>query len=173
MSRPEDVLENAADWVVNEYTGEIFERGDFEKEIRYSQPIELDKIVSREVYDGIVADKTSRKRYKLWVSGFVLDIVAEKVLSGKALCLLCVLGREIGYNNMVYCTLAEMILKTGYVRQTVGEALAELKNLGFVKEVKNKFKGRDDRLFLINPLYFFLGYYPHKDKLVKDWYSSK
>jgi len=110
-----------------------------------------------------------KRKFRLWVSPMLLDIVIEKQISIPAISILCLLGQKIGYNNMVYTTAKDISEGSGYVRQTVSSALVELGQAGFVKEVDNKLKEKDSRFLLVNPLYFFLGFYPHRDTLIKDW----
>lgn len=154
-------------WVIDTETGEIVEK--VGRDIFYLPPIDLSIITSKRIFDEVVSQRLSRKRYRLWVSPLLLDVVIERNVSIPALSILCYLGQKIGYNNMVYTTFKEIQEGSGYVRQTVSYAISELKSRNLLREVSNKLEERDSRFFLINPLYFFLGYYPNRDNLIKDW----
>lgn len=154
-------------WFVNKETGEISEK--IGSDVYYLPPIDLSAITSRSIYDKLIASRTSRRKYRLWVSPLLLDIVIERGMSIPALSVLCYLGRSVGYNNMVYLTMKEIQEGSGYVRQTVSSALSELKAKKYVREVGNKLEERDSRFFLISPLYFFFGYYSNRDILLRDW----
>lgn len=158
-------------WYINKDTGEITEK--IASDIMYLPPIDISTITSRDVYDRLVAGRTSRRKYRLWVSPLLLDIVIERGMSIPALSILCYLGRNVGYNNMVYVTMKEIQEGSGYVRQTISTALTELKGRGFIREVSNKLEEKDSRFLLISPLYFFLGYYPNRDTLLRDWMLGK
>jgi DNA-binding MarR family transcriptional regulator len=153
------------EYVVDKNTGEILE---VVKDIPYQQPIDISSIVSREIFEGVV-NLRRKKWYKLWISPLVLDIVIDRGISIPALSVLCLLGQRIGYNNMVYTTSKDLMVGSGYGRQAVSGAISELKQSGYIREVDNKLQERDSRFFLVNPLYFFLGYFPHRDNLIKDW----
>jgi DNA-binding transcriptional ArsR family regulator len=161
-----DVSSNGDRWYVDTHTGEIRE---WVGEATYLLPIDISKIDSRQVYDSLVKERVGKRKFRLWVSPMLLDIVIEKQISIPAISILCLLGQKIGYNNMVYTTAKDISEGSGYVRQTVSSALGELGQAGFVKEVDNKLKEKDSRFLLVNPLYFFLGFYPHRDTLIKDW----
>ena len=158
-----DITNYAVDYT----TGEVYEVRSVD--ITYLQPIDISAIGSKIRFDEIVRERISRRRYRLWVSPMLLDMVVEKQISIPSLSVLCLLGQKIGYNNMVYTTFKDICIGSGYVRQTVSGAIAELKEKGLLRECSHKLEERDSRFFLVNPLYFFLGYYPHRDNLIKDW----
>lgn len=158
---------DSTNYAVDYHTGEIFEvRG---MDGTFLQPIDIANMGSKEVFEKTVKDRLSRKRYRLWVSPMLLDMVVERQVSIPSLSVLCLLGQKIGYNNMVYTTFKDICTGSGYVRQTVSNAITELKEKGLLRECSHKLEERDSRFFLVNPLYFFLGYYPHRDNLIKDW----
>lgn len=162
-----DVSSNGDRWYVDTHTGEIRE---WVGEANYLLPIDLATITSREIFDRVVSDRIGKRRnLKLWISPLMLDVVVERRLSIPAISILCLLGQKIAYNNMVYTTAKDISEGSGYVRQTVSTALQELIMSGFVREVGNKLKEKDSRFLLVNPLYFFIGFYPHRDNLIKDW----
>lgn len=148
-------------------TGEILSAG--QSGSGYIKPIDISAIVAKDIYEEVVRSRVGKRRYKLWISPLLLDVVIDKALTIPALSVLCFLGQKIGYNNMVYITLREIGEGSGYGRQAVSKALTELRRKGFLREVGNKLEERDSRFFLVNPLYFFLGYYPVRDLLLKDW----
>ncbi len=156
------------DHIVDMATGELIYVGSG-ADLVYSQPIDIPSITSREVYDEIVKEKTRNKRYRLLVSRVLLDVIIDKQLSIGALSVFCFLGQSIGYNNMVYTSVKEIQKGTSYSRDWVYVALEELQRAGLIREVSHKLRGKADRMFLINPVYFFLGYYPYKENLIKDW----
>lgn len=159
--------DTTSNYAVDYSTGEIYEVRAVD--ISYLQPIDISAIGSKGIFENIVKERLSRKRYRLWVSPMLLDMVVEKQISIPSLSVLCLLGQKIGYNNMVYTTFKDICLGSGYVRQTVSNAITELKEKGLLRECSHKLEERDSRFFLVNPLYFFLGYYPHRDNLIKDW----
>lgn len=167
MMSDNEVSSNGDRWVVDLDTGETYEEGKG-REVYYLPPLELSAITSREVYDSVVRARY-KKFMKLKISPILLDIIVERGLSIPAMSVLCLLGQKIGYNNMVYTSVKELVEGSGYIRQTVSAALGELKDGGMVREVDNKLKEKESRFLLVNPLYFFLGYYPNRDKLLNEW----
>jgi len=161
-------------YLIDKQTGEIVAEGGryAHQDISYLQPLDISSITSRGVYEEVVKARI-KKWYKLWVSPMLLDIVIERGTSIPALSTLCLLGQKIGYNNMVYTSIKELATDSGYSRQTVTGAVVELKQKGFVREVENRLEEKESRFLLINPLYFFLGYYPHRENLLKDWMMGK
>lgn len=161
-----EVSSNGDRWAVDPETGELYEVE--ANSSYYLPPLDISTIVSREVYDSVV--KARVKRFmKLKISPILLDVIVDRGLSIPAMSVLCLLGQKIGYNNMVYTSVKELVDGSGYIRQTVSSAIVELKDSGMVREVSNKLKERESRFFLVNPLYFFLGYYPNRDKLLNEW----
>lgn len=153
-------------WAVDPETGELYEVG--ERGSYYLPPLDISAITSKEIYDSVV--KARVKRFmKLKISPILLDVIVDRGLSIPAMSVLCLLGQKIGYNNMVYTSIKELVEGSGYIRQTVSGAIMELKEVGMVREVNNKLKEKESRFFLVNPLYFFLGYYPNRDKLLNEW----
>lgn len=159
---------NGDTYLVDPLTGEIF-TATHSKDPWYSKPIDISAIGSRLQYEEAIKECVGRRKYKLWVSPFLLDIVIDKQLSPSALGLFCYLGQNIGYNNMVYLTTKQIVEDTGYSRQTVSTSLSEIENNHLIRKVDNKLEGRDDRFYLVNPLYFYLGYYPNRDRIIKEW----
>jgi DNA-binding transcriptional ArsR family regulator len=167
-----EVSANGDTWYVDKVTGEIYQRRSH-VDISYLAPVDIHNIKSRDVYNRVVVERTNNKRYRLWVCPLLLDMVIERNVSIPALSILCLLGRKVGYNNMVYTTTKELCEDGRYSRQTVSTALSELREGGFIREPNSKLEGKDDRFILISPLYFFLGYYPYRDVLLRDWMLSK
>lgn len=162
-----ELSSNGDTWLIDYSTGELYEgRGE---NVSYVQPIDLKAITSLAYFEAVVKERLSRRRYRLWVSPMLLDMVVERQISIPSLSILCLLGQQIGYNNMVYTTSKKISEGSGYVRQTVSSAIVELKSKGLLRESENKLEERDSRFFLVNPLYFFLGYYPNRDNLIKNW----
>lgn len=152
-------------WQIDPLTGEILSDV---KHQEYLVPIDVKLILSREDYDREV--RLRRKRWmKLWISPLLLDVIIERHLTIPAISVMCVLGQKVGYQTMVYTNLKDLVKESGHVRQTVSNALTELKDNGFIREVGNKLKEKDSRFLLLNPLYFFVGYYPSRDKLIREW----
>lgn len=157
-------------WQIDTETGEVMGMGiSGANTERYSPPIVISSIKSRGVYEEIIREKTSRRKYVLRISPLLLDVIIAKEVSIPAISVLCSLGRKIGYNNMVYTTSRELSIDSKYSRQGVSMAITELKKAGFIKEPNGKVGEKGDRFLLINPLYFFLGYYPYRDNLIRDW----
>ena len=149
-------------------TGElIFER--VELSSRYVKPLEIELITSREEYDRQIKAVLARRQYKLWVSQFLLDIIVDRQVSSPALGLYCFLGQSIGYGTYVYLSTKEMVQGSGYVRQTVYKSLQELEDKYLIRKIPNKLKEREDRFYFVNPLYFYLGYYPNRENALKEW----
>jgi DNA-binding MarR family transcriptional regulator len=165
-----DLSSNGDTWVLDPYTGELLQRGSIEPS--YLPPLDISSIVSQEVFNEVVKDR-KKKWMKLWVSQLVLDIVVERNLTIPALSVLCLLGQKIGYNNMVYTNIKSLAADSGYVRQTVSNSITELKDKGFIREPNNKLNERDSRFFLVNPLYFHLGYYYNRDNIIREWIMGK
>jgi hypothetical protein len=162
-----EVSANGDRWIVDYNTGEAFLVT--AENVSYLAPLDIKTIVSQETFNQVVKERMYRKRYRLWVSPMLLDMVIERQISIPSLSILCLLGQQIGYNNMVYTSIKKLSEGSGYVRQTVSSAVVELKSHGLLREPENKLEERESRFFLVNPLYFFLGYYPHRDNLIKDW----
>lgn len=164
-----ELSSNGDTWEVDSLTGELLQR---EEEL-YINPIDVYSIVNRTMYSKLVIEHTGKRKYRLSVSPLLLDLVVDKGLTIPSLSIFCLLGQKVSYRNIIYTTTRELIEGSGYSRQTVSNSLSELSINGFIRECRNSLEGRDDRLILISPLYFFLGYYPHRDNLIKDWYSPK
>lgn len=162
------VSSNGDRWVVDEYTGELYEY----REVipQYQQPIDISTITSLEAYQELLTQKIGGRKFKLQVSPLLLDVVVDKVLTIPAISLFCLLGQKIGYNTIVYTSVGGLVKETGYVRQTVSLALSELKDKGFVKEPDVRLNRKGDRLLLVSPLYFFLGHFYNRDNCIKDWF---
>jgi DNA-binding transcriptional ArsR family regulator len=170
----DELSANGDTWILNTLTGELTQDAEeTNKNPRpYLDPIDIPSITSLEEYTKVIKEKTYRRRYKLWICPLLLDIITEKHISIPALSLLCLLGRKVGYNNMVYTSTKELAEGCGYSRQTISSSLSELKGCGLIKEPNPKLVGKDDRFILVSPLYFFLGYYPYRDVLLRDWMLS-
>jgi DNA-binding MarR family transcriptional regulator len=166
MGVDNEVSSNGDRWVVDPETGELYEVES--SSTYYLPPLDISSITSRELYDSIVKVRL-KKFMKLKISPILLDVIVDRGLSIPAMSVLCLLGQKIGYNNMVYTSVKELVDGSGYIRQTVSNAIGELKDNGMLREVDNKLKEKESRLFLVNPLYFFLGYYPNRDKLLNEW----
>lgn len=152
-------------YVVDTSTGELIYKGDES----YSVPVDISTITNKGKFDQMVKDKLAGRKYRLVVSHVLLDLIVDKSLSIGALSVFCYLGQNIGYNNMTYTSIKSIQEGTSYGRDWVYMAIDELKTKGLLREVEHKLEGRADRMFLVNPVYFFLGYYPHKDNLIRDW----
>lgn len=135
----------------------------------YVKPFDISVIHCKEDFDKSVVEVLARRKFKLWVSPLLLDVIIERKLSSPALGIYCFLGQSIGYSTYVYLTIKEMSEGSGYVRQTVYKTLDELEEAGLIRKVGNKLKNREDRFYAINPLYFYLGYYPNRENALKDW----
>ena len=158
---------------MDDSTGEIVEYVSSKglvREIAYPPPIDISTLNSRDIFDTIVKQKIGKKRYQLWVGSGLLDLVVGKEYHPSVFGLFCYLGQSIKYNNMVYTDSKEMSEGTGYNRDTVRKAVVQLVKAGLIRQVDNELENVVDRLFLINPRYFFLGYYPYRSVLIKDWY---
>ena len=166
MGVDNEVSSNGDRWVVDPETGELYEVES--NNTYYLPPLDISSITSREVYDPVVKARL-KKFMKLKISPILLDVIVDRGLSIPAMSILCLLGQKIGYNNMVYTSVKELVDGSGYIRQTVSNAIGELKDNGMLREVDNKLKEKESRFFLVNPLYFFLGYYPNRDKLLNEW----
>lgn len=171
MEEDNEVSVQADSYTVDLRTGEICDDWE-EVEPTYLEAINTDNIHSFDDYLDVVRDRMKGKRYRLFISPLLLDMVIEKSIGIPALCVFCMLGQKVGYGNMVYTTTREICQVTGYSRQTVSGVIQELLSHRLLKEVGKKLKGRDDRFFLISPLYFFLGYHPHRDALIKGWFMG-
>jgi hypothetical protein len=153
----------------NEETGEIFEEGVPLVAGRYLQPLDISGVRNKETFDVAIKATVGRRNYKLWVSPFILDIIVERELSAPALGLLCFLGQNISYHTYVYLSTKEIVEGSKYVRQTVVSSLSELLEKHLVRKMSNKLEDKGDRFLALNPLYFYLGYYPNRDNVLKDW----
>ena len=154
---------------VNMDTGELVESYE---DTHYLVPIDISGIGSKEQYDSLITEHIGKKKYRLVISPVLLDLVVDKVIPMSTLCIFCLLGQKVGYRNMVYTNTKELIEGSGYGRTHISRALSELSINGFIRECDNKLKEKGDRLILVSPLYFFLGYYPHRDGVIKDWYKG-
>ena len=155
-------------------TGEYLGEGYSLEEVRFrgrepSPPIDISTIRSKEIFDEVVSGKIGKRKYRLWVSPLLLEMVIDKDIYISSLSVFCYLGQNIGYSNMVYLRTKDIVDQCRYTRQTISLAIEDLKVRGLIKEVVQKLEGRDDRFFLIYPLYFFLGYFPMRDVLLRDW----
>ena len=167
-----NITENSCgiDMETGEYFGEEYSVGDVSFRGRApSPPIDISSIRSREVFNEMIGGKIGKRKYRLWVSPLLLEMVIDKDIYISSLSVFCYLGQNIGYSNMVYIKTKDIVDQCSYTRQTVSLAIEDLKVRGLIKEVVQKLEGRDDRLFLIYPLYFFLGYFPMRDVLLRDW----
>lgn len=138
------------------------------KDYRYRTPIDIFKIKTKEQYNDIVKTARGKSKWRLWVGDVLLDLIIERNISIPAASVFCCLGREVGFNNMVFTTTKELQDKTKHTRQTITLALKELKDHDLIREA-SWVKEKGSRFFLLNPLYFFLGYYPYRDHLLKKW----
>jgi hypothetical protein len=153
---------------VDIYTGELVSGKEL-NDRGYAVPVVVSEITSREKYKQVVEDRLKINRYRLQVSHVLLDLVTERQLSIPALSVFCYLGQNIGYNNMVFTTIKDIQEGSGYTRQCVSDAIQELKKNDLVREVEHKLENKADRFFLISPVFFFLGYYPYRDNLIRSW----
>lgn len=159
------------DLMVDPLTGELLSKMGTTLGSNYIIPMEVDKITCKEDYELQVKGVVANRRLKLWVSPFLLDVIVERQVSSPALGIYCLLGQSIGYSTYVYLTTKEMVESSGYVRQTIYKALDELIAKGFVFAMPNKLKEREDRFLMLNPLYFYVGYYPNRENALKEWMS--
>lgn len=150
---------------LNVDTGELVE-------LSYSEPIDTKKMVCRDSYNQEILRVRGKKKWRVGLGQLVLDLVIDRLLSIPALSLFCAMGREVGYHNVVMITNKEMREKTSYSRQTISNCIQELKREGLIKEAEWSIKGKEDRLFFLNPLYFYMGYYPYRDALLKQWWEE-
>jgi hypothetical protein len=102
--------------------------------------IDISSITNRGIFEGIVRQKIGKRRYRLWVGPELLEIVVAKDLHPSVYSVFCFLGQNIGYNNMVYLSTEEICNGTDH-----------------------------NRFFLVNPRFFYLGYYPYRNVLVNEW----
>lgn len=158
-------------WDFDPITGEVRERVVLGS--RYIQPLVLDEITSKATYDKAVKEVLAGRKYRLWVSPFLLDIIIDKELEPREIGLFCFLGQNIAYNNLVYISTKEIISEMGYKRETVSRGLSVLESKFLIRKLDKKLEGKDDRMYQINPLYFFLGYYPNRDKVIGEWMMGK
>lgn len=133
----------------------------------YIQPLDVTKIINRQVFEEEVRNRIGRKKWKLMVSPLLLDLVTDRNISIAAISVFCCLGRNVSLYNLCCMSVQEVVDQTVYKKQTVNEAIRDLKEGGYLKEVV-ELEGKD-RLFCVNPLYFFLGFYPYREKLLRDW----
>lgn len=140
-------------------------------DVTMSHPIDILSIISRDKYNEVISSKIGGKRFRLMVSPILLEVVVEKKISIPAISVFCLLGRMVGYHNLVYTTTKDMCSLSGYGRQTVSGVIQELLFHGLLREYDHSLKGKDDRFFVLNPIYFFLGYYPHRDSLIQAWFK--
>lgn len=134
------------------------------------KPIDISSIKNKAMYEAMVRSKV--KNYNLSIGRDLLEVAIAKSLTQAEMSVFCALGDMVGYNNMVYTTTKEIVALTGCVRQTVGDILDNLERKGLIKEVGEELEGKADRFILVNPRYFFKGYYPYREKLTMDWYKS-
>lgn len=173
LSEYEDEEGNTVQTCMDNSTGEIVDyvvsKG-VVRDISYPPPIDISTINSKEIFDHIIKQRVGKKRYQLWVGSVLLDLVVGKQYHPSVFGMFCYLGQSIKYNNMVYTNTKEMGEGAGYNRDTVRRVISQLIAGGLIKDVGNKLENPIERLFLVNPRYFFLGYYPYRNVLVKDWY---
>jgi hypothetical protein len=163
-------IENCLD----EETGELIDRvasTNILMDLEYISPIDISGITSRLKFEEVVAGKIGRKRYNLWVGSSLLDLAIDKQVHPAPLCVLFYLGRSVAYNNLAYTSVQDIIKGTGHTKSTVYMALQTLEGIGLIKDVGVNLDRESDRLFTVNPRYFFLGYYPYRQELVKGWYK--
>ena len=160
--------------IFDKETGEILE-GVWENSVqevlpvRYIKPFIIADVTNKEVFDERVKDTTARRKFRLWVSSLIPDLIVDKELSIAELGVFCYLATNIGYGYHVYTSIKDLVDGTGYVRQTVYKALDRLEEGGFIRRCSNKLTAKEDRMYMVNPLYFYLGYYPNRDNALKDW----
>ena len=160
--------------IFNKETGEILE-GSWENSVqevlpaRYIKPFIISDVTNKEVFEERVKDTTARRKFRLWVSSLIPDLIVDKELSIAELGVFCYLATNIGYGYHVYTSIKDLVEGTGYVRQTVYKALDRLEEGGFIRKCSNKLTAKEDRMYMVNPLYFYLGYYPNRDNALKDW----
>lgn len=164
-----DVVHTCMDKNTGEIVDYVISKG-ITRDISYPPPIDISLLNSRDIFEKITDQKIGKKRYQLWVGNMLLDLVVDKKYHPSVFGMFCYLGQNVKYNNLIYTSTKEMSVGAGYNRDTVSKAVKKLKEEGLLREVDNKLEHPTDRLFMINPLYFFLGYYPYRSVLIKDWY---
>jgi hypothetical protein len=127
-------------------------------------PIEIHKIKSRGQFDEMV--KAKAKYFQLSIG---LDILDLRLTPTEAVLFNC-LGKLVGYNHMVYTTTRELLVDVGCTRKTLVDCLFSLESRNLIRQVGVELEGKGDRLILVNPRYFFKGYYPYREELIKRWY---
>lgn len=141
-------------------------------EFGYINPIIISEIDSKEVFDVIV--RMRRKKFmKLYINPLFLDVISDRVLSNQGLYVLSVLAQNIGYNSMVYTTVEDIVKETELPRYKVSLAISELKEKGFLREPSNRLLEKNARFLILNPVYFFLGYYSQREGLLRDWVMGR
>lgn len=157
--------------IFDKETGEILENGGYSdhNKVKYLKPFILDGVNNKEVFLERVNDTVGRRKFRLWVSPLLPDLIVDKELSIAALGVFCYLATNIGYGTTVYVSIREVVEGSGYVRQTVYKALEELENGGYLRKTDNKLSLKEDRMYTMNPLYFYKGYYPHRENALKSW----
>jgi|GEM_PF-4988684 len=166
---------NQMETCLDEETGELIDRVAYTsitRDVEYSEPLDIMSITNKVKFNQAVAYKIGKRRYNLWVGGSLLDLAIDRQVHPSELCIFFYLGREVGYNNLVYTSIGDILKGTGCGRTTVYSALQSLKDSGLIREVGIELDKDGDRMFAINPRYFFLGYYPYRQELVKDWYKG-
>lgn len=166
---------NEVETRLDDQTGEIVDyviSKQQSRNIAYPAPIEIAVLNSREIFLSTVKQSIGKRRYSLWVGEVLLDMVVDLKLHPSVFTVFCYLGRSLSYNHMVYTTTEELIKGTGYNRNTVGRAIKSLSELGMLRDAGVKLVGKSDKFFLLNPRYFFFGYYPYRQVLVRDWYKA-
>lgn len=157
---------------VDEETGELKDyivNESIPRDIQYPSPVEIHRITGRKAFEELLSEKIGRRKYQLWVGNVLLDLAIDKDIHASIVTVFCFLGRKVGYNNIAYTSTKELVEGTGLNKRTVQRALDSLERMHLILKVVLDLDKAGDRLILINPRYFFLGYYPYRQVLVREW----
>ena len=129
-----------------------------------TKPLTWEDVCDRDTYKRVVKGYKGNHKYKLWISPLLLEVISE--LSPTGVKVLFLIAKQVGWHNVAYVHLPEFYEHCS--RPSVYRALKELRDMGLLREMSNNLP-KGDRLYKVSPVYFYLGWYPYRDVLVKNW----